>query len=306
MTSSDQAIANIGITNPIFIFGVERSGTTLLYSILSNHPDLYWFSRLDSVMPGMPTVACTIRRFFDALSDETYIAIPDTISRSHGIISPSECLPYWRNLFRWGDEDDYQIDDDRFDETDLDDSLRGWIVADVQKRLMLLDKKRLLVKQPGFSLKIRYFDALFPDALFIHMVRHPRVNLASLVRTKDQSSEIFWGTKVPGWRRYLDASPARQAAFQMQSVAETVERDIEAIDDAGSRYLQVKYEDLTDAPEETIRRVLAFCRLDVTAEIEQSLAGIRARERKAIDLEVTDEVRAILNELADRDGYDPM
>jgi len=33
------------ITKPIFIVGVPRSGTTLLYHLLGQHPSLAWFSK---------------------------------------------------------------------------------------------------------------------------------------------------------------------------------------------------------------------------------------------------------------------
>ena len=33
------------IEKPIFIVGVPRSGTTLLYTLLAQHKDLGWFSR---------------------------------------------------------------------------------------------------------------------------------------------------------------------------------------------------------------------------------------------------------------------
>jgi len=35
------------IIKPIFIIGVPRSGTTLIYRILCKHPDLAWFSHED-------------------------------------------------------------------------------------------------------------------------------------------------------------------------------------------------------------------------------------------------------------------
>ncbi len=35
------------IYKPIFIVGVPRSGTTLLYDLMAYHPDLAFFSQLD-------------------------------------------------------------------------------------------------------------------------------------------------------------------------------------------------------------------------------------------------------------------
>ena len=39
------------IDRPIFIIGVGRSGTTILYNLLSIHPELCWFSRYSDMLP---------------------------------------------------------------------------------------------------------------------------------------------------------------------------------------------------------------------------------------------------------------
>ena len=31
--------------SPVFVFGVDHSGTTILYRMLAYHPDLTWFSQ---------------------------------------------------------------------------------------------------------------------------------------------------------------------------------------------------------------------------------------------------------------------
>ena len=36
-----------------------------------------------------------------------------------GKFPPSECLPYWKRVFRWGDEENYLIESDYFDDKDL-------------------------------------------------------------------------------------------------------------------------------------------------------------------------------------------
>lgn len=302
---SSSRFVGIVIDHPIFIIGVERSGTTLLYSILANHPDLYWLSRLDSVLPSNPCFSSLLRRFASALPLETtYIAMPGTIARSRGWLPPSECLPYWRMIFKWGDEDNYLIEDDRFTEEDVNKEILEFLHRDLKARLYWSGKTRLLFKQTGLSLRIRFLNAVFPDALFLHMIRDPIANFISLVRAKEGSSEKFWGIKIPGWRNLLSADKRLQAAVQIQTTLEIIGGDIQKIS-AHDRYLRIRYEDLCEHPFETMRNLLQFCGLRWTDGIAKALNDVRTNKKNVVfPQDVPGEVADILYAVAQKYGYD--
>ena len=229
---------------PIIIFGAERSGTTLLYSLLANHPDLYWFSRLDSVFPQAPAFCTIIRRVVNYVKpNENHVAVKDKLSRSRGLIPPSECFPYWRRYFRYVDEtDENDLGDDYYDARDLNGDTNDFILSDINLRLRLLDKKRLLLKQPAFSLKIGYFNKLFPDALFVHVLRHPLSNYESLLEAKQKSDKKYWGSKFPGWRKYRDADLQLQAGIHLKTILDIITDDVKDCGILNHRYLRIKYE----------------------------------------------------------------
>lgn len=86
---------------------------------------------------------------------------------------------------------------------------------------------------------------LFPDAQVIHIVRDPREVVASNV-------DMPWEHRSP-------AAIARDLA---DFTFETLERGRRAGD---ARYLQVRYEDLAENPEATLRRICAFVGEDYDA-----------------------------------------
>jgi len=61
-------MTDIEIKKPIFIVGVPRSGTTLLYTLLAQHPELGWFSKDTTIgltTPEFFQFVCLRRRIFD-------------------------------------------------------------------------------------------------------------------------------------------------------------------------------------------------------------------------------------------------
>lgn len=295
----------MNIVKPIFIVGVERSGTTLLYSILANHPDLYWLSRLDSLLPKNPMLACLIRRTVRFLRpNDTYVARPGTISKSNGLIPPSECLPYWKPIFKWGNVENYLIEDDYFNENDLDEKTKENIHIDLKKRLHLMDRERVLFKQTGFTLKLRYINALFPDALILHVIRHPIAHLGALVRAKEREKTKFWGVKVPGWKRYIDADFTQQAIFQLLTAAEVIENDLPYLERSTQRYFRIKYEDLISSPLKTTKQVLSFCDLDLVPNIESAFEGIRPTNYFHSETQSLVDLKKILSPLFKEYDYD--
>ena len=260
---------------PIIIFGTERSGTTLLYSLLANHDKLYWLSRLDSILVNHPYLTTYFRKYYEKIINENYVAKKGLISRSTGIISPSECMPYWRKIFKWGNENNYMIEDDCFDENYLSPRIGNNILKDIDIRLKISNKERPLFKQPGFSLKIKFFNKLFPNAIFIHIERNPYDNLRSLVEAKIKSKEKFWGTKVPGWKYFINENYVIQSLYQMKKMNEIISQDILMVEDYEKRYLKIKYEELTNKPKDVIIRVLNFCRLTIDQNIFKMSDQIR-------------------------------
>jgi len=254
-------------------------------------------------MPGMPVLASILRRASLIFAKGSYIAVPGTVSRSRGLIPPSECVPYWKRIFKWGNEDDYLIEDDYFDETDLTSEEKERILSDLSKRLRLMHKSRLLFKQPGLTLRIKYLNALFSEARFLHVIRNPLNHLYSLRKAKQDSGQKFWGIKIPGWRNYLEVDLAIQSAMHIKSVMDILEDDLTAKAEIRERYLQIKYEDIVTKPMRTMTGVLSFCELDLTPEIEVSLEGIQNRDHLVEQTNIPEDAVKILEPLYEKYNY---
>ncbi len=99
----------------------------------------------------------------------------------------------------------------------------------------------VLDKQPAYSPYVALIDSFLPDARFVHILRDGRDVAASLRRAGRSmvlgEMRIYHGAKL--WSRYVRAA---REAIALQG-----------------RYVEVRYEDLRQAPEEEVARVLDGC-----------------------------------------------
>ncbi len=254
------------VTRPVLVVGVGRSGTTLLYEILARHPDVGWFSNLTDRWPSVPQLA--------ALSN---------LYRSSAIQRAGKWVPKPAEGYRlWANETPL---DGPLDETDVTEDTVRRVNRAVRRHLRYQGKSRFLNKNTRNTRCMRYVDALFDDALFVHVLRDPRAVVASLLRVG------FW-PDLPIWCE--DGVTPREWAAQGRDPAELAARlwaaDVGKAREDGRampphRYLEIHYEELVSEPVRVLRDLLDFARLDRDPSLTsyvQSL-GLESRNEKFQD-----------------------
>ncbi len=110
-------------------------------------------------------------------------------------------------------------------------------------------KSRWGDKTPAYMRYLPLLESLFPDALFVHVVRDGRDCALSFLQMPDEAATRTW------------AHPESAAGFACQWVSE-----IRAAQELGrrvgsARYREVRYEALVDEPDRVVGEVCAFAAL---------------------------------------------
>lgn len=222
--------------HPFFIVGAARSGTTLLQSLLNAHSRIAVLGEL---------------HFFDQIcrlksSLPAPIAPADLDDLRRGVMNchAIQFIP------------------------DFERTLEGAIArlrdlcpaTYAQFFAALLDAHRDVSGKPVVGEKtptnIRYLPELvetFPGARIIHLLRDPRDSISSRIRYPYSSSSVIFNTLM--WKIEM------LYAIDFKSSAAA----------SPERYLEVRYEDLTQAPEAQARRICAF----LGVSYEPSMVGDR-------------------------------
>jgi len=214
---------------PLFIGACPRSGTTLLRSMLNNHPDFAMPAETDFVVPiwltrgrwGDLGVAANRRRLAEWILDtpgrggrriragafgrdqaiERVVASAPTLGAVFAALFAM--FAEAKGKARWGD------------------------------------------KRPAYAVYVGALFALFPDAQFVNVIRDPRGAVASATQLGWYADEM--GSAVASATATWEASVRR-----VDEVAEKLRPD---------QLLDVRYEDMVREPAATLRRVAGFCAL---------------------------------------------
>jgi hypothetical protein len=130
---------------------------------------------------------------------------------------------------------------------------------------------RFLEKTPKNSLRIPFFERIFPDARFIFLWRDPRQNLSSIIEAWKSGNWITyrglpgwqgpWSLLLPpGWEALIGRPLEEVAAFQWECTNRIVMDDLAAL--PRSRWTMVNYEDLVREPAAAIRRLCEFAEVE--------------------------------------------
>jgi hypothetical protein len=244
-TGAERARALPWLERPLFVCGHHRTGTTLMRDLLDGHPELVVLPSEGTYLDGFPHAAQASVRPEDAdrFAAEWICRFADPNAEPHFVLGRSgsggnPSLLFARRLFGW--QSALRGAEPRrapfalllalvaaFQDAVAGDSTpRGWVE-----------------KTPLNEGRVGRLARAFPQARFIQLVREPAATLASVVgayRGRPGGDDIF--------------RHARSIARSLRLAARNQRRQ-------GERYLLVRYEDLSGAPDQEMERVRAFAGL---------------------------------------------
>ena len=228
---------------PVFICGHPKSGTSLLRSLLDNHPQLIVY----------PEETLFFRKFLTLVVGKSY----------QGQLKLAE--EHLIHIFQWNvtnppahqvgyPDRDYQrsisfdqvrahlraIADRKFDH--CGDILSAAVIAYGKTVDILSDSTKSWVEKTTYNeFFIPQIINWWPEVRFIHLVRDPRDNYATYRRKHPEWNSSFFASN---WLRSTKIGLQNQKAL------------------GSNRYWILRYEDLTSQPEETIKEICSFLTID--------------------------------------------
>jgi hypothetical protein len=134
------------------------------------------------------------------------------------------------------------------------------------RRITYRDNRRIVVKSPAHTARVRSLLDMYPNAKFVHIVRNPFDVFASTVNLWKSLNEVqrVQATGDQKWieEYVLDGLERMYAAF---------ETDRQLLDE--NQLFELRYEDLVENPADQLRQIYQQLELGDFASIEPAVAG---------------------------------
>src|SRR5271155_1096102 len=248
------------IDRPIFINGLGRSGTTIIHTLLSTHPNVNWMSLLCGKFPSRPHLNRWLMRALDVPLINIYLKRR---------FVPLENYDFWNIHYRGFFNPCRDLFASDVDPATIKSLRRAF------SQLLTSKRNRLLIKITGVP-RISYLHAIFPDAKFVHVTRDGRAVANSRMRTPfwtGWEGLNLWAGEMPDhyrqeWKHHgysFAALAGIEWKTHLDQMAE-VKRNYPHIN-----ILEVKYESFCANPVSQLREIAGFCELEWDAEFESRL-----------------------------------
>ena len=308
-------LAGLRVEKPVFVVGLPRSGTTMLYNLLCSHEQAAYVTNSMNVYPS---ALIAIERLRVALKldirGERYLK--DSVYTAFG--GPSELMTLWG---KWTGRRVEDLDWESHPVA-LTPAMRAQAHEDFARVLYAFGPQatRIISKNPVLQPELLTIQALFPDARFIHIVRDGRMVANSLVKLYRLNNQQLLKIRHPQLKtivpypktRHLQGFMADHGPDTLACTSRVWADTLRLVDEVApalDHFLEIRYEDLLAEPEAQTRRLFAFCDLPWPAAdnraFGQALAGVGTihHENRYGDFDV---VEAIAGEALARHGYGSM
>ncbi|MBN1853822.1 MAG: sulfotransferase [Pirellulales bacterium] len=246
-------------TDPLIILGHWRTGTTLLHELLALDPRHTCPTTFQCFLPNhflltdrfvkrWSSFVLPPSRLFDSLQMGWDRPQEDEFALCNmGIPSPYATIAFPNRPPQ--NQDYLELDSVPRRQRDCwKNGLRRFL-----QQVLYEHPGRLVLKSPTHTFRLPMLLELFPNACFIHMVRHPLAIFMSTMRLW-KSLYVMHGYQKPdfeGLTEYVFATFQRMHA-RLETTRSLVMKD---------RFMDVRYEDLVGNPIDTIQRVYSYLKL---------------------------------------------
>jgi len=229
---------------PVFIIGCARSGTTILGEFFENNSQCYYLNEIDVWQRHSGLEKRIFRFFWNRMPNPILIRTIQyklsKILRNFKITKPTTHLLT---------QNDVRLEN----------------IRRVEKLMLSLENKRLVIKHPRDSLRIPFIKKLFPNAKFLHIIRDGRDVACSLMG--NQGSGYWAHIKPPGWEIWQDnySKGPIKYAWQWDETINIINKEKSKIPEKD--FEEIHYEDLVKDPERVIRKI--FDKFEIPFESSQ-------------------------------------
>lgn len=273
---------------PVFIVSAPRSGSTILYQIITKALKVEYTSNLAAICYHSLFTGWRLQKFL--YGDKAHNSFSSNMGRTKGWLSPHESGKFW---YRWFPMEPPFVEQGFYHSKDF---------TELRKTIRAIEQaggKPLVFKNTVNGERLQVLQQVFPDALVIFCKRDPYYTAKSIYehRVKVQGNDTtWWATKPNNYKDLLKLPPKQQVAAQVYFLEKRIEEDILLFPE--KQRITISYEDLCKDTQGTLARLESFMKqngLETSIVQDAELPALKVKNKKvALEGEV-DELQTYIN-----------
>lgn len=284
--------------NPIIIVGHWRTGSTFLHQLLSLDQNLI----TSNVFQGsIPDSFLSSRKSYEPIMgralkgtrpmDQVKLSMDEPLEDEYALMRLSSYSPLERLVFP--KSEDYFLKEYPGFLPQDEKKLTEWKDALIHfyKKLTLENDKIILIKNPFHSFRIKLLNEIFPNARYIHIIRHPHKVVPSTIRMWDiigKQNAMNGKWKKPN---------VEDTAELLSKMLDQIDLDLKHLPD--ERHYEVKFEDLEKDPIGEIKKIYSQIDVQFSKTFEEQLNNflISVKEYQKNKYNIPDGDRLVINNI---------
>jgi hypothetical protein len=218
----------------VFLLGSPRTGSTLVYQLVVNFFDFYYFSNfVADYFAETPVVGAALE---ESLNPREQVSYESAYGKTSGLWEPSEASAIFKNWFGGGHPSQ---------------TVSAAVLPEKEAHLVLttqsiygLTRKPILVKNAWNCFRIPDLARIFPNAHFVWIRRDiARSALSDLAARYRRGGPEVWNSATPA--NYLEIQKLpywKQVVEQQYEYNKTIEEDLHT--SASGNFYEIWYEDI--------------------------------------------------------------
>lgn len=270
-------------TAPIFIIGPPRSGSTILYQIITNFFDVSYINNLCHLSRRNLFFSFWLSNLLFKNKKHNSFESNYGNTQKFGLNAPSEGGQIW---YKWFDKNKIYFEKD---------DLSPKYISQIRNTFNAISsrfKRPIVIKNLMFSQRIKVLHQIFPNAKFIFIKRSPEFNAQSIfiARNKQQNMD-WWSTEPKTYKDLLNLSLIEQSVSHVYYLEKQIHEDLKLFHPDNVSI--VRYENLMNNFNATITNIGNFIGADMRGDYSNFI--LKTKDTIKVKIEDFNFIQEIVN-----------
>lgn len=220
---------------PVFIVGPPRSGSTILYQLITNYLDVTYIDNLMNMSREAPWFGVWLSNKLYGDSHHNSFVSDHGKTLKSGLHAPNEGL-FW---YRWLPRNTHYVETSQISQKDILE-MQGFVNAIMNKY-----RKPVVFKNLSFSMRLKLIKEVFPQAKIIYIKRDPVYVAQSILLARKKegiTKNKVWSIKPQNFDVLTTMTEVKHVVLQTYLIEQQIYNDLKMFD--SRQKIVVEYENL--------------------------------------------------------------